>query len=369
MRLVSARRRSVAVLPFELLPVDSPSAHAASRAPFPLYVEPGPGEALLSWLLRLAARLGVSLRALATAGFDMEDRPVAPNEWSRPHPWLLMRISQRTGVSVSRLRQMTFEDFQPIYREDEANGRFTGRRYDNRAVQSPGYRFAICAPCLRRDPKPFLRREWLIGWMAVCPDHGTILLERCTVCRKAFQFRPFGSRAPFLPERCTRCGARLLDAPDNPAVPAVMRFQAALLIGKRQGKVEFDQLGPITWSEMVALIDVLCGTVWTDLTLTEQEQLWAPYTEAFRHGSREPTEIFGSRHDSLCFLSWLLEGWPRGAGPEAAQQLLTRWLLAERNRLCRHLRSPWTDPWTVGPSNFDPLILDRLRNLAGVASP
>jgi hypothetical protein len=360
------------VLPFELFDtVEPPSAAGgvASRGQFPLYVAPGSAEALLSWLLRLAARLGVSLRALATAFFDMEDRPVAPNEWCRPHPWLLMRISQRTGVAVSQLRQMTFTDFEPVYRDDEANGRFVGRRFDNRGVESRGYRFAVCSACLRSDPKPYLRREWLIGWMAVCPDHGTILLERCRACRKTLQFRPFGSRVPFSPQQCTSCNATLLDPPDHPALPVVVCLQAALLTAKSQGKAQLDGLGPITWSEMVALIDVLCGTVWTDLTLTEQEKLWAHYTEAFRHGPWEPTDVYGSRHDSLCFLAWLLQGWPDGTGPANSGQLLTRWLLAERNRLCRHLRSPWADPWTVGPSNFGPAILDRLRVLAGGSPP
>ncbi len=54
-------------------------------------------------------------------------------------------------------------------------------------------------------------------------------------------------------------GALLRDTPASVALPAVVRLQAALQNGKLHGKVEFDQLDPITWSEMVALIDVLCG--------------------------------------------------------------------------------------------------------------
>jgi len=34
-------------------------------------------------------------------------------EWHRPHPWTLARISQRTGVKIARLRDMTFESLQP----------------------------------------------------------------------------------------------------------------------------------------------------------------------------------------------------------------------------------------------------------------
>jgi hypothetical protein len=143
-------------------------------------------------------------------------------------------------------------------------------------------------------------------------------------------------------------------------------MQAALLRAKSEGIVELDGLGQLTWKEIVAFADVLSGTVWTDLTVAEQEQLWISYTHVFRHEPRQPTEIFEGRHDSLCFLAWLLEGWPQGEGPGVSKALLARWLGAERNRICRHLRPPWSDPWSSGPSNFEPLIRERLRALAGV---
>src|SRR5690348_16930587 len=102
MRPTSPLPRSAAVLPFEAIePRESLPARPVSRPQFPLYVEPAAGEALLSWLLRLATRLGVSFRTLSAAGFGIDDYAVAP-QWSRrPHPWLLMRISQRTGLSVA----------------------------------------------------------------------------------------------------------------------------------------------------------------------------------------------------------------------------------------------------------------------------
>lgn len=126
-------------------------------------------------------------------------------------------------------------------------------------------------------------------------------------------------------------------------------------------------MGELTWKEIVALADVLIGMVWTDLTVAEQEQLWTQYMQVFRHEVRQPTEIFDARHDSLCFLAWLIEGWPHGAGPAVAKTLLARWLTTERNRLCKHLRPPRADPWSSGPTNFEPSIQRRLRALAGIS--
>jgi hypothetical protein len=274
MRRVSSRRPSVAVLQFEPIEVVSqPAPRAVKRPPLPLYVEPAPEEALLSWLLRLATRLGVSFHVLAKQAFGIDDRSGQTRWWKRPHSWALACISERTGLSVARLRQMTLAGLESPYRDDEAAARFAGRRYDSRAAEQPAYRFAACGRCLEEDVRPYLRTSWLIGWMAVCPHHGSILMERCRSCGASLRVAPFAGITSFSPATCTRCRCSLLDGCYRPAHPAVLRMQAVLMQCKRKGSVELRGLGRFTWKEMVALTDVLIGVVWTDLTLSEQGDL------------------------------------------------------------------------------------------------
>ena len=180
MRWTLSRPPSVAGWQFEMRDATAPrpALTASPRQPLPFYVEPAPDEALFSWLLRLTTRMGVSMHTLARCSFGIDDRYGHTRWWCRPHPWLLMRISERTDVSVARLRTMTFGGLQPAYRDDEASARFTGRRYDSRSPVSRSYRFAVCGRCLKDDAKPYLRLSWLMGWMAVCPHHGTVLIDR-----------------------------------------------------------------------------------------------------------------------------------------------------------------------------------------------
>jgi hypothetical protein len=364
MRSGSYLRLSGAVLQFEVIEGNArhPVSGPTKRRPLPLYVEPAPEEALLSWLLRLAVRLGVPLPVLARQSFGIDDRSGYTRWWCHPHPWMLARISEGTDVSVARLRQMTFEAFEPAYRDDEASGRFAGRRYDSRASERPTYRFAVCGPCLQNDATPHLRTRWLIGWMATCPDHATILIERCKACGASVRVAPVTTA--FSPTICTRCGESLLDGRSAPPHPAVARMQAALLRGKCTGATELEGLGRLTWREMVALTDVLIGMVWTDLTLTEQEEIFLSYTSDPSTKPRADDAIYDCRHGSLQFLAWLTGGWPDSPGAKIGQSMLIRWLTAERNRLCRHLRPPSADHWSAGPTNFEPPIVDRLRALA-----
>jgi hypothetical protein len=368
------------VLQFEAIEATAvrPASRPTRRPPLPLHVEPAPEEALFSWLLRLATRLGVSLHVLARESFGIDDRSGRTHWWCRPHPWVLARISERTGVGVARLRRMTFEGFEPVYRDDEASARFAGRRYDTIAPQWRAYRFAVCGQCLEADAKPYLRTPWLIGWMALCPHHGTILIERCKACHASLRVAPFATAASFSPTTCTRCAESLLGGCYSPAHPSVARMQAALLRGKCEGITELDGLGRLTWKEMVALADVLIGMVWTGLTLAEQEQIFLSYTSDPLNEPRGEDGIYDRRHGSLQFLAWLTEGWPDGPGAKVGQSMLIRWMTADgnrgmlidwltanRNRLCRHLRPPWADHWSAGPNNFEPPIQQRLRALAG----
>jgi hypothetical protein len=141
-------------------------------------------------------------------------------------------------------------------------------------------------------------------------------------------------------------------------------MQAALWRGKSEGITEIEGLGHFRWPEMVALADVLIGMVWTDLTLAEQERIFRLYI-----AETMPREdgFYDSRHGSLRFLAWLTHGWSDSPGAKIGRSLLMRWLTADRNRLCRHLRPAAADPWTIGATNFDPSIRERLRVLANAS--
>jgi hypothetical protein len=97
--------------------------------------------------------------------------------------------------------------------------------------------------------------------MAVCPHHGTILIERCRACGASLRVAPFTTSAAFSPAICARCGSELVDGRDRQVHPAVVRMQTALFRGKQAGFTELDGLGRFTWKEIVALIDVLVGMV------------------------------------------------------------------------------------------------------------
>jgi len=342
-----------------------PAPKPAKSPPLPLYVEPAAEEALLSWLLRLATRLGVSFHVLARQAFGVDDRFGHTRWWNRPHPWTLARIAERTGVSVARLRSMTFVGLESAYRDDEAPARFAGRRYDSRGREQRAYRFAACARCLEQDARPYLRASWLLGWVAICPHHGTMLIERCKACGASLRVAPSTMSAPFSPATCARCGSDLVDARYCPAHPAVIRMQTALLRGKRMGTTELDGLGRFTWKEIVALIDVLVGMVWTGLTLAEQEEVFLAYTSDPLTKPEAEDAVYDCRHASLQFVAWLTDGWPGSPGARIGQSMLMRWLTVDRNRLCRHLRPHTADPWTAGAENFEPSIRERLRMLAG----
>lgn len=347
------------MLLFETLESDLRAADGLPSQRLPFYIEPAAGEALLSWLLRLATRLDVSLHTLASSSFGIDDPHGHTCWWRRPPPGILKRISERTAVGVDRLRRMTFEVFQPAYRDDEAPTRFAGMQYDRMGPdRRRAYPLAVCGACLEGDVSPYVRTPWLIGWMAVCPHHETVLIERCKACRAWVSIAPFTTVTRFSPTVCTRCGESLLEAHYLPAHPSVVWIQTALLRGKSAGITELRGLGCLTWEEMVTLMDVLIGMLWTYLSLAEQEEILFQY--AADQLTRSGDAIYDCRHGRLRFLAWLLQSWPNSFGTRVAQSMLTRWLANDGPRLCRELRPPSTDP-----SQFEPMVRERLRGLAG----
>jgi hypothetical protein len=322
-------------------------------------VEPQVDEVLLSWLLRLATRLQVSQHALVRAGFWIDDRREQAQWWRRPPPQMLSRLSTRTGISTERLRAMTFERWS-LYRDDEANERFSVQRLQSHARQSRGFRFALCEQCLDAQAEPHLHMLWAIGWVALCPQHATILTARCQKCSAKLRIGRPSSTARFSPQACVQCGNDLRYNLPQPAHPSVIRLQRALLEAKQEGQADFAGIGRLSWREVVALADVLIGMFWTDTTPVERQEMHAHFKKECDLSETQPVN---PRYGDLAFFAWLTEDWPHGARTQIAMDMLTRWLSNKPNRIFRHLGVDWSQPWNPGTHDIPEDIRQRFRQL------
>jgi hypothetical protein len=330
----------------------------------PLYVEPKEDEALLSWLLRLAARLQVSLHVLVREAFRIDDRKERFAWWRRPEPLMLRRISDRTGVGIERLRGMTLESWSPAYRDDEASERFSADRFRLKAPAWRAFRFALCEQCLVTDADSYLRVPWTLGWLAVCPQHATVMTTRCQKCTAKLRIGRPSSITRFSPLTCAHCENDLRYGLPEPAHPSVIGFQRALLDGKRHGNADFSGIGRLSWKEVVALADVLIGMFWTDATSAQQQHGHG----LFQKECGIPRSLLCStRYCDLAFFKWLTERWPHGAGSQIAMDMLERWLSGKPNRIFRHLGVNWSDPWNPGPHEIPEHIRERFRQLLEAA--
>ena len=330
-RRASSHRPSAVVLPFEILPFTLPVAEPAlpqvrsnDRA-LPLHVVPLAEESLFSRLESLVSRLQVSFHTLASHSFGIDDRTGRTVWWHRPHPWTLAKISQCTGVKTTRLRSMTFEELQPVYRGDEDPARFLppGGTTPGRPTGEP-IRFAICGPCLEGDSVPYLRSLWHLGWLAVCPIYGTVLLTRSERCHCGIRVPQLSVCAPFSPITCTRCGESLLGQCYRTAPEVTL--QDALLRGKRENISEIAGIGTFTWQKLVALADIILDGFWRATILEERESILLRYQfETIEAPDRE-TRLYDCRHDSLLFLAWLIDGWPRSLWGEHRSGPALAWL-------------------------------------------
>lgn len=338
---------------------DDPEAGSGLRR-LPLYVEPKEDEILLSWLLRLATRLQVSLHTLVRGGFWIDDRRERAEWWRRPEPQMLSRIGAKTGISLGRLREMTFRRWTPVYRDDEASERFSAERFRAQAPRRLGFRYVLCERCLEAAATPYLRTPWAVGWVAVCPEHSTIMTARCPKCRAKLRIGQPSSVARFSPATCAQCANDLRYGLHEPAHPAVARLQQALLEGKRHGVTELAAIGHMRWMEVLAFVDVVLGMFWTDAAPAQQQQVHALFRKDYEISEMR---LFSTRYCDLAFLAWLTEGWPYGSGPQIAMDMIACWLSDKPNRIFRHLGVNWSDPWNPGPHQIPDQIRERLRQL------
>lgn len=179
---------------------------------WPLHPKPSPGEALSSWLTRLARLYDLSLPELLRHNLGAPVDIRTPGEVDRlnldvdPPAWVLSGLQERTGLDQQELRRMTIagwvpwllDDIQP----DEGIEAFTTYVRSDSVLLPP-----------RRSPIGQARtwRPWL-------PAPGTELLNRA--CRRCVADLHRGltlmAKIPLM-LTCPEHGCRLDDVPGHPA--------------------------------------------------------------------------------------------------------------------------------------------------------
>jgi transposase len=276
-----------------------------------MHAVPSDGEALCSWLTRLGNRVGMSGRDTARRAFGIDSHR-RPEWWRRPPPAELAVLAGKSGLKPEQVRAMTLLDWAEA-RCDERHDRFCApgfwRQRTRPAVLRP---LAVCPRCLADDDEPFIRTEWMIGWMAVCAKHRTVLVGRCSHCGGTLTLPGLSMRRAARIGRCERCDRTPDQAHAEPALDAVCDIQQRLLALKRAGSGDLPGLGPIAWETLVGLADLLLSAVWRPRARHARERLFARVVGDSRLGPDERLQIdWRSNYGTMLILAWLIGGWPR----------------------------------------------------------
>jgi hypothetical protein len=154
---------------------------------------------------------------------------------------------------------------------------------------------------------PFYRREWMTGWVAACPAHRSVLQERCSKCRMAFDVLTLSYWRAFEPRRCPRCGEWLAAHPARPAHPLALALQEKLVAARLRGSWTLPAGREINWSSALTLFSVLLSLVWIDARWRRRARLIERVNSAL---GGSVLSASGSNYDGLLALSWILKSWP-----------------------------------------------------------
>lgn len=175
---------------------------------FPL--PPLEGEALCSWLLRLARANGhVTALSMANSIWGQGPRPATPTVLDGD---ALAAASEITGFAPAAIVEPTFDcvgHALAAYPERSLR-RWALPKRSGGTSQA----FAVCQQCLGED-LPYWRSAWRLAVSIRCSVHGCLLLDHCSVCASPLVLS-LGRRRPL--DVCEQCAAPLRCGLNAPAL-------------------------------------------------------------------------------------------------------------------------------------------------------
>jgi hypothetical protein len=158
---------------------------------WPLHPPPYPGEALSSWVNRIAHTLDVPPAALLRLAAPSQMTATGYHLDFDPPEEVLLSLAEGTGQPVGAVSRLTARGYVPSLLDTlEATEHGLARYTHGLAVLLPPghqrerhphilswyslHRFRQthgCPDCLAETPEPYVRLHWRLAWMVTCPTH------------------------------------------------------------------------------------------------------------------------------------------------------------------------------------------------------
>ena len=205
---------------------------------------------------------------------------------------------------------MTLEGWTTA-RNDERPGRFGADYISSPASRSRGGDpLAVCPRCLQADEATYVRRDWMIGWLAVCPRHLCILVTACPSCGRDVRLSGKAADDPVEIGRCHHCEASLETGASPRALDEVVALQRALIDIKRLGRGDVCGLGVVDWRSITAIADLVLQAVWRDAPDHARERLFAYVIHDFDMAPEERFAVeWTTNYGAFVLLAWLIANW------------------------------------------------------------
>lgn len=212
----------------------------------------------------------------------------------------------------------------------------------HRRRKSFGQQF--CPQCLGEDDEPYFRLDWRFAWMTVCPRHGCLLRDACSMCGlPCAPHRALGGR-------CADCGTVLAGVGPPPRLAGASYLQTGLddvRFGRSWIPALCEVPHPIGVFKLVR--ELLCvltsGPRSAALRRSLERQFrFARFDPVLTPGRRQFEALrVGERHVLMAYAWHLLDGWPfRFVGHCAQARVWKSWAL--RDREPRRLPFQLADP-------------------------
>ncbi|MBP2295243.1 TniQ family protein [Azospirillum rugosum] len=144
------------------------------------------GESFSSWFARVAAGNGLrpaDLYRILQPGGDRNPRDL--DRYADFH--LLSLMADKTGASVEALERSTFRRWAGMaFERDDGLVKLDWLPPAGREKAKRCFGQQVCPLCLTEDAVPYLRLEWRLAFLTVCPTHNRLLLDRCPACNEPF---------------------------------------------------------------------------------------------------------------------------------------------------------------------------------------